>query len=734
MSIDTEVSSSEMHPSVSAGTQYGECKSMSIESAGHPKYGDSHSLRIRLSRELHKKVIFFVGSALTSKAKCSRAKPHCDCEEECGVPNTKGIVNLINDHIRLLRTRDSIQQDNNHLWSNQCPGKQSGSTPAMADTEIDSTADESQDGLSLEQQYKKTFEQLFLSHGPDAVRQILRDAVLEAWYDKSNKPGERRHISAAEHEEIVDDIRYIAECQQSEDELSKWCLPSGAEALGKIIAEFPESFGSYLLTTNFDPLLGIAIRRARGTAVQTVLYADGNPNLTLVNGCHLIHLHGYWHRDALHTPMQIIQKRPNLYRFLQELIRKYTIVVMGSGGWDDLFMNAVKEVLKRQNEEPDILWTFYKNRTAILYPESDKEDLAYREKIETKLAKGIARGRVSLYEGIDCHKFLPLLLKELRESNASAIVNLRSHNCCNHLDQMVSKDSAVPAVNAGDSDGNQIERQALSRLASEGAWLLFASHGARSIVKLELLPSQVDGKVIVLSGPCSNDRSVFQSKSQYPEIWELEPCNSCLTLRYKNGTYKMRIPSAFDGSIHWTIEKWFAPNKLTHDEPAGATLSKEEEKWKTAFCKYRKIVNFDPKFNFLPLMQKRVRPIIPECVAVHVLPWPQKCNLTEFTCEGVTQGLWLKIAPFGATYLVQLHRDGTLTEQHLHNRAKQTYGRWWIDKENTTEAVLNFWFGSWNLAVKSVPNRENCLFQGIEIEPIREREDKFSIAHVIPVY
>ena len=74
-------------------------------------------------------------------------------------------------------------------------------------------------------------------------------------------------------------------CHLMEDDIDKWLIPQGTEDLGAIVTEFPQRFGHYLLTTNFDPLLAIAIRRARGEVTQTALHGDSNPGSVVVRGC-----------------------------------------------------------------------------------------------------------------------------------------------------------------------------------------------------------------------------------------------------------------------------------------------------------------------------------------------------------------------------------------------------------------------------------------------------------------
>ena len=77
-----------------------------------------------------------------------------------------------------------------------------------------------------------------------------------------------------------------------ENDDRSWRMPDSVRALGALLVARPELFGQRILTTNVDPLLEIAIRRAGGHA-ETRLASDDNADpderTTLVH-----HLHGFW--------------------------------------------------------------------------------------------------------------------------------------------------------------------------------------------------------------------------------------------------------------------------------------------------------------------------------------------------------------------------------------------------------------------------------------------------------
>jgi hypothetical protein len=54
-----------------------------------------------------------------------------------------------------------------------------------------------------------------------------------------------------------------------DSDIDAWTLSPGTESLGKIVTGYPDRFGKTALTTNFDPLIEVAIRRSSGSFFRT---------------------------------------------------------------------------------------------------------------------------------------------------------------------------------------------------------------------------------------------------------------------------------------------------------------------------------------------------------------------------------------------------------------------------------------------------------------------------------
>jgi hypothetical protein len=239
---------------------------------------------------------------------------------------------------------------------------------------------------SGERAYQAAFRFLIGCKGQNVANLIVQEAVLRArtGSDATNR---------ADDKPLSDN-----ECLALEADNQNWSIPPGLLSLGELVSRVPSIFGRTLLTTNFDPLIQQSITRAGGDSYRTTLHLDGNPGQTLAKGCHVVHLHGYWWgSDTLHTARQLTQERPRLKASLSALLRNKLLVVCGYGGWDDVFTKTLFELVQDDSAAPEILWTFRGNKPPI------------NKSLSEGLRAGLNRARVSLYEGIDCNSFFPLL-------------------------------------------------------------------------------------------------------------------------------------------------------------------------------------------------------------------------------------------------------------------------------------------------------------------------------------
>ncbi len=249
--------------------------------------------------------------------------------------------------------------------------------------------------------YQAAFTFLLGRRGADVANQVVKQAV---WRSRKRAPRADDLGSYLPTVDTTDDA-----CQLLDEDVAGWHFSPAMAAIGSLLSRESQKFGRCVLTTNFDPLIENAITAAGGNVFRTVLHRDGDFSHTTGSATHVVHLHGYWHgSDTLHTSRQLNQERPRLKAALSRLLGQSTLVVSGYGGWDDVFTRTLIDVVTDDGAQPEILWTLYK--TAAEMPAQLLE----------LLSPGIDRGRVTLYENIDCNTFFPRLARDWVPADARA--------------------------------------------------------------------------------------------------------------------------------------------------------------------------------------------------------------------------------------------------------------------------------------------------------------------------
>ncbi len=267
---------------------------MSIDWLWRHLEGSESSSALTAMLRLHQRpVTFVVGSALSA--------PDPGVPGSRGVPNVSGMIERIKEVF-------------------------AGHAEASAELERKLLAEP-------DQAYSTAMRFLLDWRGRDAVRVLVRDAVLEA----RKQPQPDREWTEQELERI------------DERDPDGWVLPPGAQGLGRLLVKQAGKYPGPVITTNFDPLVSVAIQRAGGQPHHTVLANDGRvPGRGYDSAIplHVVHLHGYWRGGAtLHTPAQLIAPRPMLRQSLQSMLHEQTVVVVGYGGWNDAFIGTLRAML-----------------------------------------------------------------------------------------------------------------------------------------------------------------------------------------------------------------------------------------------------------------------------------------------------------------------------------------------------------------------------------------------------
>jgi tetratricopeptide (TPR) repeat protein len=304
-----------------------------------------------------REISFLVGSPLSMP----------DYPKGPGVPSVQGVLDIILEHVR----NNNLEEDYKKYIADYSGG----------------------------QGYQKAFAFLLSWLGQEHINKVVEMAVLRARVTKE-KP---------------------LNILNPDLDVEGWYLPRGIRALGDIIAKFNQ-FQGPMLTTNFDPLLAIAIKASGGEPLQTVLHTDGSigdHRALSERHRHVIHLHGYWRdSDTLHTPDQLTINRPKLKASLSRLISEKKLVVVGYGGWDDIFISSLRELMDDERSALDVLWAFRETDTETILNKYDH--------LLKAVEPARVRGRFRMYGGIECNHFFESLRAKLINTGGGASQNFNS--------------------------------------------------------------------------------------------------------------------------------------------------------------------------------------------------------------------------------------------------------------------------------------------------------------------
>ncbi|HEV2704755.1 MAG TPA: SIR2 family protein [Pyrinomonadaceae bacterium] len=253
------------------------------------------------------------------------------------------------------------------------------------------------DGKSGADAYQAAMKWLGVNAGQDAINEVIAKAVLQA----------RKPTAGA--------------CPAGSDgQPEDWNIPPGTTGLAELVTRGGDRFLGPILTTNFDPLISLGIRQSGGRASRRVLTADGSLGGSAEDepGVYsVIHLHGFWRvSETLHTQKQLTNPRPKLKASLQHLLvaQRRTLIVAAYGGWDDVFTQALVELMNDEQAQLDVIWCFY---------ESDPGEVEQRYgKLLQAMNSAIVLNRFRPFGGIDAHSIFSEILSTLQGMSSPAVV------------------------------------------------------------------------------------------------------------------------------------------------------------------------------------------------------------------------------------------------------------------------------------------------------------------------
>ena len=293
------------------------------------------------------------------------------------------------------------------------------------------------------EKYQNAFDFLRLYTSPNTVNGIIRKATLKAYKNDMS------HID-------INDQKALKSLLETPD---SWSIPPATQALAEIISSSNKSSNT-VLTPNFDPLLSVALNNLGEKSTRIMLHGDSHIEQFHSDNINIVHFHGYWlDSDTLHTNAQLVEERPFFKQSLTRLLNKKTLVVIGYGGWNDAFTQALISLANDNGANFDILWSFY---------ESNQETINSKySNLLNAMKPALQRGRFKAFGGINCHEFLPKLasIEAERKKESQVRVENISITHGNNVELFTSSEADImPWVHYYEPAHNHIRRTERSYL------------------------------------------------------------------------------------------------------------------------------------------------------------------------------------------------------------------------------------------------------------------------------
>ncbi|MDY4323703.1 SIR2 family protein [Pectobacterium brasiliense] len=155
-----------------------------------------------------------------------------------------------------------------------------------------------------------------------------------------------------------------------------------------------------ILTTNFDPLIEEALLKAgRDCNVHNLIIDQPIGSVKSYSGGSIpvVHLHGVWDGDTMHTQTQLTVLRKKIETSIKNILGISKLYVIGYAGWDDVFLQALKDVVHDFQPSYNIRWAFFNHSASEIQQENSK--------LIEIVQPALTNARFQGYAGVDCNKF-----------------------------------------------------------------------------------------------------------------------------------------------------------------------------------------------------------------------------------------------------------------------------------------------------------------------------------------
>ena len=193
---------------------------------------------------------------------------------------------------------------------------------------------------------------------------LFRSAHLRNINGSARYQAAFEYLLAVGTQEDVKSILKIA-VDRAKDANGKWVIPKTIRDFTKLVATGALKVRN-ILTTNFDPLIEESLRESEFDINRIELTDD----LTFDNSkshnnerINIIHLHGYYEGDTLHTPDQLTAYREESINCLKNLFSRCKLYIIGYGGWDDIINQTIMSMVNEKKVNTNFAGHFILTKT-----------------------------------------------------------------------------------------------------------------------------------------------------------------------------------------------------------------------------------------------------------------------------------------------------------------------------------------------------------------------------------
>lgn len=224
------------------------------------------------------------------------------------------------------------------------------------------------------------------------------DAYIEKYKGVSEYQAAFKYLFAVGSQDDVKEVLLTA-VNRAKDEAGNWILPKTVCDFAKLVAT-NTLIVKNILTTNFDPFIEESLKNSGYDINRIELTED----LTFDNGIshnnkriNVIHLHGYYEGDTMHTPDQLKSFREESIECLKRILQDSKLYIIGYGGWDDIINQTILEMISAKKSRYDIRWGYYSN--------DEKEIINRNDEFFKSISAAHSRARFNAYMNVNCLKF-----------------------------------------------------------------------------------------------------------------------------------------------------------------------------------------------------------------------------------------------------------------------------------------------------------------------------------------